>query len=197
MLSSIHPLGERSRQQRFWLTATAYLGGSTVSGAALGLGLGLLGSWLRPDRIGDSAALAALAAVAAAGLVHDVRPGGFHLATPRRQVDENWLTTYRGWVYGAGFGLQLGVGVATIITSGLIYLMWSAALLSGRLTAGLAIGATFGAVRGTALLTVARVSTPEQLHATHRRIDRLRRGAGRVSMAALALGAIVTAVAAV
>lgn len=194
MLSSIHPLGERSRRQRFWLTATAYLLGSTLGGGALGTLLGLVGGWLAP---GGTTALVMLAAVAAAGLLHDVGPAGVHLPTPHRQVDENWLTTYRGWVYGLGFGAQLGVGVATIVTTGLVYLTWAAALLSGGATTGLAIGATFGAIRGAALLTVARVHTPEQLHATHRVLDRLRRAAGHAATLALTVGMVTTAIAAV
>ena len=32
-------------------------------------------------------------------------------------VHEQWLTRYRGWVYGVGFGAQLGFGLVTIITS--------------------------------------------------------------------------------
>lgn len=194
MLSSIHPLGERSRRQRFWLTAAAYLTGSAAGGAAFGALLGLAGGWVAPS---GPAALVILAAVAAGGLLHDVGPGGLHLPTPRRQVDENWLTSYRGWVYGLGFGVQLGVGVVTIITTGLVYLTWTAALLSGSAATGLAIGATFGTVRGAALLRVARVQTPEQLHAAHRGLDRLRRTAGRVSTVALAAGLVTTAVAAV
>ncbi len=194
MLSSIHPLGERSRRQRFWLTATAYLAGSAAGGAALGALLGLLGGWIAPS---GAVALGIVAAVAAGGLLHDVRPGGVHLPTPGRQVDENWLTTYRGWVYGLGFGVQLGVGVVTIITTGLVYLTWAAAVLSGSAATGLAIGATFGAVRGAAVLGVARVQTPEQLHAAHRGLDRLRRPAGRASTVALAAGLVTSAIAAV
>ena len=35
----------------------------------------------------------------------------------RRQVNEDWMARYRGWAYGAGFGLQLGLGVVTIVTT--------------------------------------------------------------------------------
>jgi hypothetical protein len=37
-------------------------------------------------------------------------PSGSGCPSWQRQVDERWLTTYRGWVYGAGFGFQLGAG---------------------------------------------------------------------------------------
>jgi hypothetical protein len=36
---------------------------------------------------------------------------------PRRQVDDRWRDQYRGWVYGLGYGVQLGVGVTTIVSS--------------------------------------------------------------------------------
>ena len=36
-------------------------------------------------------------------------------------MNEEWLTSYRGWVYGAGFGAQLGTGVVTIVTSPIVY----------------------------------------------------------------------------
>ena len=35
--------------------------------------------------------------------------------TPRRQVNEDWIGRYRGWVYGAGFGAQLGLGFAVFV----------------------------------------------------------------------------------
>ena len=34
---------------------------------------------------------------------------------PRRQVDERWLDRYRGWVYGVGYGSQLGLGIVTVV----------------------------------------------------------------------------------
>ena len=46
----------------------------------------------------------------------------------RRQVDEDWLSRYRRWVYATGFGWQLGTGVTTIVTSRVTYallvLLW-------------------------------------------------------------------------
>ena len=196
MLSSIHPLGERSRGQRFPITATAYIVGSTAAGAGLGTLLGLIGAALTPSPVGDAAALIIIGVVAALGLGHDLWPRHVRLPMPHRQVDEDWLVRYRGWVYGFGFGAQLGVGIATIITTGLVYLTWSAALLSGQAATGLIIGATFGATRALVILAVARVATPAQLHTAHRRLDRLRQGAGRAAVATLAVGLTATALAA-
>jgi hypothetical protein len=47
-------------------------------------------------------------------------------------VNRTWLDRYRSWVYGAGFGWQLGVGVATFVMSATVYLMVVLAALTGR-----------------------------------------------------------------
>src|SRR5437899_2146684 len=121
MLASIHPLGERARNSRYWLTLTAYAVGSVAGGALAGAGAGLVGSLLPVPVI----VLVAACAVAA---WLEVRGRGW--PTVRRQVDEEWVTRYRGWVYGLGFGVQLGLGVVTIVTSPAVYAMVIAAVMS-------------------------------------------------------------------
>src|SRR5450631_4176274 len=104
MLASINPLGERTRSQRYSVTVVAYIVGSTVAGAILGAVLGFVGTpAARPE-----VALTAVALLATVGTLFDGRRGR-RVPGPRRQVDESWLVTYRGWVYGAGFGVQLGL----------------------------------------------------------------------------------------
>src|SRR5881396_3172532 len=105
MLGSITPLGERGRGSRWWLTVTAYLVGSTLGGLAFGGGLGLIG-YSFASRTSVATRLAVLA-----GLLLDLGAFGLRLPTVRRQVDEGWRAGYRGWVWGFGFGLQLGAGV--------------------------------------------------------------------------------------
>ena len=46
MLASIHPLGERARHNRFWITATAYIAGSVAGGAVAGGIAGAVGAAL-------------------------------------------------------------------------------------------------------------------------------------------------------
>jgi len=48
-----------------------------------------------------------------------------------RQVNDEWLARFRPWVYGAGFGWQIGVGFATYIMTGGLYLMVVLAALTG------------------------------------------------------------------
>ncbi len=97
------------------------------------------------------------------GLALDLHVFGLALPTVHRQVDEAWRTSYRGWVWGLGFGLELGTGVVTIVTSSTIYATWFAAFLSGDVVAGALVGVTFGLARSLPVLTVSRVRRPEQL----------------------------------
>jgi hypothetical protein len=181
MMTSITPVGEMARQQRWWLTTTAYLVGSLAGGLAVGTLLGAVSVAVRAV-VPTTAAVALLAAAAVAGLLADT--GRLPLPSWRRQVDERWLTTYRGWVYGAGFGLQLGSGVATIVTSSVTYVVLAAAVLSGSVLAGAAIGATYGLVRALPVLAFARVRTPGRLRKAMRRVDAWRDPAARVATAA-------------
>jgi hypothetical protein len=172
MLSSISPLGERARGSRWWLTTAAYLVGSLAGGLALG-GLAALLGGLLPDAVrGSRWALLMAGALLLLGLALDLRPGGRGVPSWRRQVDEQWLTRYRDWVYGVGFGAQLGFGLVTIITSAATYAVVLLAALSGRVEAGFAIGAVFGVVRAVPSLLMARVRSREALHAVFGRVDR-------------------------
>jgi hypothetical protein len=191
MLSSITPLGERSRRQRFPLTAAFLVLGAAGAGAALGALLGAVGGRIPLD--GDQRLLA-LAAAATAGLAADVllRDG---VPTHLRQVDERWLHRYRGWVYGLGFGAQLGVAVATVVTASAVYLVLVGEGLAPSALAGAVVGTAFGGVRGTSVLLAARVDSPARLSSFHRRFAALERPAaaaalllqGVVAVTALAL----------
>jgi MFS family permease len=201
MLASIHPLGERGRDSRWTVTMVAYVVGSLAGGALMGLvfggaGAAVLGWWSPPA----AAVLAAAVVVVAAGLLLDLGVGGLRLPTIHRQVDEDWLHRYRGWVYGVGFGFQLGLGVVTIVTTAAVYGLLVLAFLAGSVVGGVLIGATFGLVRALPLLTVARVHDPEGLHRLHRgmheraRLSRaLSLGAQAVVVVAVAGGLLVTA----
>jgi MFS family permease len=175
MLASIHPLGERGRKQRWSVTVAAYLAGSVLGAGLIGGLAGLVG-----DLVGlsgrSSAVLAGVAVavlvLAATGAALDLRLGGLRVPTLHRQVDEEWLERYRGWVYGLSFGFQLGVGVVTVVNSFTVYLTIALAALSGSAPAGVVIGVMFGAVRGGVVLAGANVHQPPQLHALHRRLKR-------------------------
>src|SRR5438552_17222974 len=153
MLASIHPLGERARRSRWWLTTTAYLTGSAAGGALLGATAGAAGSLVHL-----SLSPWAVAAVCVLVVVLDL----VGVPSWHRQVNEDWLHRYRGWVYGGGFGLQLGLGVVTIVTTAAVYAVAALAAMSGSVVTGTLIGALFGLARGMPLFSVAGVRHPDQ-----------------------------------
>ncbi|QGN58632.1 hypothetical protein [Nostocoides sp. HKS02] len=196
MLSSISPLGERARNSRWWLTTTAYLLGSLGGGLTLGALASLAGSAL-PSTVRTSRwALAVVAVLLLVGLAFELR-GSRSLPSWRRQVDEQWLTRYRGWVYGLGFGTQLGFGLVTIITSATTYAVALLALLTSHLAAGLAIGGTFGVVRALPSLLMAGVHDRHQLHGAFSRVEGWARPVAILARVALGVAAVTVFAAAV
>lgn len=196
MLGSISPVGEAGRGQRWWLTATAYVAASTAGGTAVGLALGAAGSVLLGS-VPAGSRLAGLGALIVAAAAADAGVFGPSLPSWRRQVDERWLSTYRGWVYGAGFGAQLGAAITTIVPSAVTYAALAAALLSTSWRAGMAIGATFGLVRAAPLLLLAPVRTPERLYRVTGRLAAAGPSAHRATIAVqgvLATAALLAAV---
>ncbi|MGB7861270.1 MAG: hypothetical protein WBM90_12295 [Acidimicrobiia bacterium] len=191
MLTSINPLGERSRGQRFWLTATWYVTGSVLGGVILGLAAGYLGTLLPR---GDWRGVVALVAVIS-GAGFDLlrkQPPSIH-----RQVNEDWLSRYRGWVYGSGFGFQLGIGITTIVPSASFYSILILMMLSGEVLAGALIGGIFGLTRASVIGAVARINTPGALREMMRRMQK-RLELARVAVVAAQLfvaAAVATALA--
>ena len=184
MLASIHPLGERARDRRWSVTVSAYVVGSTLAATLLGAVLGAVGASLP---LGPAVTAVLVVALCALALAFDLRVGGLRLPTIHRQVDKDWLDRYRGWVVGVGFGLQLGLGVVTIVTTAAVYLTLALALLTGSPEAGAAVGATFGLVRALVLLAVAGVRRPDQLRAALRRMQAWRPLSDRLGIAVQAL----------
>lgn len=191
MLASITPLGERGRHNRFATTAVAFVVGSTAGGLVAGTAGAALGAAVRA-LFGAPAAVVGgcMAAVAAVGVAFDLQVGGIRLPTVRRQVDERWLDRYRGWVYGIGFGFQLGLGVSTIVTTAAVYGTLALSLLAaaaGSVPGAIAIGVAFGTVRGLSILAAAPVVDGEHLRRLHRGLARRARLAQRVTVATQAV----------
>ncbi len=198
MLASITPLGERGRHSNWGTTVAAFLLGGAAGGIAVGAAMGATGgAALRGVHLGTGTRLAILAGAALLAAAFDLRIVPLRLPTVRRQVDERWLQRYRGWVYGLGFGVQLGLGVVTIVVTGAVYAALVAAFLSGSVATGALIGGLFGAARSGTVLSVARVRRPDQVAHLAARIRRLQPSAYRtaaflqVGLAAAALAAVV------
>jgi hypothetical protein len=191
MLATVTPLAERGRGHRYGSTAAWFVAGGTVGGATLGLvmaGLALGVQAASPSTVALAAVACIVALVAAAS---DARLGGFHLPFHSRQVNERWLDQFRPWVYGAGFGWQIGVGLATYIKTAALYLMIVLAALTASPGAALATGVLFGLVRGLAVLLGRGIASPAALAAFHRRFT----AAGPIVLAAVVACEVLVAVA--
>jgi hypothetical protein len=169
MLTSITPLGERSRGFSWRLTASAFGAGAVAAGALAGAAGGALGSLLPHGSWRPIAALVVLLVA----LGFDATPLGRHLPGTRRQVNEDWMARYRGWVYGVAFGVQLGTGLATIVTSAALYAAALGAVLCGTAMSGLAVGAAVGITRALSLVPARRVRDTGGLVARHQRLAAL------------------------
>jgi hypothetical protein len=194
MLSTITPLAERGRGHRYGATCTWFVVGATAGGLALGGLVALLAVVVRlagpsAEVAGSAGLVAALVAVAS-----DAGLAGIRVPVHFRQVNERWLDAYRPWVYGVGFGFQIGCGVATYITTAAVYLMVVLGALSGDPVVALAVGGAFGVVRGLAVTLTRRVSTASELLAFHRRFAALRPVADRVALGSSTVVAVVLAV---
>lgn len=193
MLSTITPIGERGRNHRYYSTAAWFVLGAVLGGATLGAGAALLAVGVGALDLSGTAALGAVAVLAAVTIASDLQLGGFRLPSHTRQVNETWLDQYRSWVYGGGFGWQIGVGLATYVTTSAVYLMVAIAALTGSPVAAFAIVTGFGLVRGLAVLLGRHLTSPDRLLALHRRLEKLLPTAQR---AVVLVQAVVLAVAA-
>ena len=191
MLGSITPLGERARGRRWGVTAATYVVAAALTAVALGAVLGSLGAVLD---LGTRTRAWALAAVVVLGVALDLRPLGLRLPSVRRQVNQDWIARYRGWVVGVGFGAQLGVGVATIVTTSAVYAALAAASLAGGPLGGAAVAGTYGVVRGAAILPAVRMTGPTALARAERWLAVRERSARRIAIGLQGAVAAVVAV---
>jgi hypothetical protein len=192
MLASITPLGERSRGFSWGLTASAFGVGAIAAGAAAGAAGGALGS-LAPGRTWRETAALVVLLVA---LLLDATPLRRRLPSIRRQVNEDWMSRYRGWVYGLAFGAQLGAGLATIVTTAAVYAAALGTFMAGSAGAGAAVGGAFGLTRALSLLPSASARDTAGLLRLHRRLDILERSGrwlvvgAEATAAAIVIGAL-------
>jgi hypothetical protein len=184
MLGSITPLGERGRRSRWHLTVCAYVVGSVLGAVVVGSTAGLLGMVaLRVLMLGPGPRLLAIGGFAFVSVVLDL---GLVIDVPttRRQVNEDWLGRYRGWVYGGSFGLQLGVGLFSVVPTAALYLTVALELASGSVSAGAAIGCCFGVARALPLLSARSATSPPLLRELHEGLERWRAVAGLATIGA-------------
>lgn len=183
MLSSITPLGERARRRRWGVTVAFYVSGSLLGGATAGVLAGAAGQLASPFVQAGRTVVVLAALLAGVALALDARLGGLRSPTVHRQVNESWLARYRSWVYGLGFGAQLGFGVVTVVSSASVYLMLALAFLTGSAAAGALVGSTYGVVRALPIVATARATTMARLNHLHRTVAAWEGPVHRVTLA--------------
>lgn len=171
MLSSITPMTEAGRGYRFASTARWFLLGGVLGGLTTGAGAAVLAVLLDAAAVSDAARWSVGAVALAAFAAIDLGVLGIELPIFKRQVNDAWLRRYRSWVYGAGFGWQIGTGLATYIMTAAVFSTIALAALTASPWAALAIGGTFGFVRGSAVFLGRSATTPAALGEVHARLD--------------------------
>ncbi len=170
MLSSIHPLGERSRQNRWVLTAAAFTIGSILSALAIAAAFGWIGTRTVAGLSTETAILLLGISFGASALLDAFRvdPPG-----PERQVNESWIGAFRGWVYGGAFGLQLGSGIATYVVTWSVYATFLSYLLLASVTQAALVGLVFGLGRSVSVIAAGYIDRPSRLTAFNRKLAQL------------------------
>jgi hypothetical protein len=171
MLSSITPLAERGRGHRYRTTVAWFITGALAGGCALGVLGALFAVGVRSLGPSLDVVLAIGAAASLVAFTSDLELFGFRLPIHHRQVNERWLDQFRPWVYGVGFGFQIGMGLATYIMTAALYLLLVVSALTQSVALCLILGAVFGLVRGLAVLLGRNIKDPESLRSFHRRFS--------------------------
>ena len=173
MLSSITPMTESGRGNRFSVTAAWFTAGGIVGGLTTGLAAAIVAAGLGTLDLADTSRWAIGAVLAAVTAAIDLGVAGIELPIFKRQVNDAWLRRYRSWVYGAGFGWQIGTGVATYIMTAAVFLTIGLAALTADPAQALLVGFAFGTVRGSAVYLGRTGTTPAALGRIHARLDAL------------------------
>jgi hypothetical protein len=175
MLSTVTPLAEAGRGRRWSVTAAWFVVGAVLGGLTLGALMAVLAAGVGALGLSTTTVLAVATLAALLCAASDLDPFGLHIPFHGRQVNERWLDQYRAWVYGGGFGWQIGCGLATYITTAGVYLTILLTALTGEPLLAVAIGAGFGLIRGLAIFAGRTITSTDDLLAVHRRFGALRR----------------------
>lgn len=193
MLSSITPMTEAGRGHRFSWTATWFVIGGVTGGLSLGAAAALGALGLSAFGVSGTTLAATAVVVGLVTVAIDTGIVGPGLPILKRQVNDEWLGTYRAWVYGAGFGWQIGAGLTTYIMTAGVFLVTALAVLTANPLAALVIGAIFGLVRGLAVLVGRDITSPALLNEVHRRLDTWAPASHLAAVAVQAVAAVVAA----
>ncbi|MHB1710289.1 MAG: hypothetical protein ACYCV7_02635 [Acidimicrobiales bacterium] len=182
MLATITPLAESGRGNRYRRTATWFVLGSIAGGVVLGACMAALAAGVRALALSPTLVSEVALATSVVAALSDSGVAGAHLPVHHRQVNEEWLDQFRPWVYGAGFGWQVGTGLATYITTAAVYLMIVLASLAADAQLAIVLGTLFGLIRGGSVLLGRHITTSGALRDFHTRFHRLGPRVGRITV---------------
>lgn len=193
MLSSLTPFGERVRGHRYPVTAAWFVAGATVGGASLGAVAVLAALASSAAGVGRHPLPVALiaAVIALLGAAIDAEVFGRVLPVVRRQVNDRWLSRYRGWVYAGGFGWQIGSGITTYVMTSAVFVFVALAAVSGHPVAAMCVATGFGTARGAAVLLTSRASDPHALRVLHQKLDRAAEPVRWIAITSQGIAAVV------
>jgi hypothetical protein len=145
MIGQITPLVQEASRRRWAMATSAHFMGSVLSGATVGLVLGLLGALAKLDQ--SRLMLACFCLLLALCILRQVRLVYVPLPSFQRQTPK-WFTSQYGDVWGAfAWGGDLGQGWTTRIEVAGIYALLAWCTLDGSVVLGSVTMGVFGAAR--------------------------------------------------
>ena len=190
MLSTLTPLSERSRGKGYFGIVSWYILGAGLGGALLGLVMAAVGSFVALFDPSNTVQLTIGFLACLICIISDSPSIGLTLPKHTRQVNEDWIDLYRRWISASGFGLQIGFGFATYITTSGVYLFALLTILLARPFDAFFIGTGFGFVRGISILFGVGIDTPKSLAGFHKKFDHLGELAQRLTLVTMVFVAI-------
>jgi cytochrome c biogenesis protein CcdA len=195
MLSTITPMTEVAKGHRFRVTAWWYVVGATLGGLSLGLLLAGPAALFGRLTLPEETRLLVVALGALVGVMSDGRLFGFQLPGHDRQVNERWLDRYRSWIYGVGFGWQIGFGLSTYIMTAGVYLLVVSAVASGSVFGAVLLCTLFGVIRGLAVFSAADITSQDSMADFHRRFESWRQPVRKAMIAVLGVVGVLAGLA--
>jgi hypothetical protein len=160
MVETITPVVHGGRTRRWGAALALHVAGATLSAAAFGVLLALVGAALGAPW--GRAGLAVVATLAATYLLAEV--AGLRIPVPqlRRQVPAWWRSFFPLAPAALLYGVGLGVGFVTYVAHGTLVVVAAAAVASGRPAAGAAFLGAFGLARGMSASVAFRTGSSDE-----------------------------------
>lgn len=157
MVGTIVPVVYREKPMRHWLAAVSlYVIGGVLGGTGLGAMLGFLGDQVlgTSRAYGPLLPLGVIGAIASLYALHELRL--WHLPYPQnqKQVPSGWRYQFHPYWVALAYGIGLGTGVITYITTASVYVVLFGAFLSGDPLIGAGLLGGFGLTRTIYLVIV-------------------------------------------